>query len=753
MDTNTVNFTTSKSKPSLMAMAVTATLPLSLASVAQAESTEVVELPKAEITAAAQDNYKVDKSTSIKYTQPLVDTPKSITVIPGSLMKDRNVDSLQEAIRTVPGISLAAGEGGAPTGDSMTIRGFSARNDILIDGVRDIAGYTRDIYNVEAVEVSKGPGSAVYGRGATGGSINLQTKTAKLDDFHDISLRGGTESDYRAQLDSNTSIGDKSALRINLLADDGEVAGRDHVENSKFGAAVSFATGIGKHSRFNINGDYQKQDNIPDYGIPWVQNYSTRDDRSNADWLEPSAGGKPPVDFDNFYGNLHRDFEDIEAKSVTAKYEYDLDHSTMIRLLGRVGTVERQSIITAPRFPYTTIDDVRVYGNPEGVITMADEKTRDTKDSLAVVQLDLVGSYKTGAIQHDIVTGVELAREKFERWNYIDIVDDNLDSTPVYNDLYNPDPNLAFTGRYGRGEKSDKATGQTTAFYVFDTLTLTPEWQVSLGGRYDIFDTEYYYELDGDDPSVKLDAKDSVFSWNLGVVYKIAPNGTVYIGAGSSFSPSADDLTASSRGNNADLDPEETISYELGTKWELVKGRVFTSAAIFRTEKTHARTDDPFASDSRDETLDGKQRVDGLEVSIAGQVTDELNITAAYTFQDSEVVKAAGDDQVQEGAELARTPEHSFSVWSRYDITHQFAVGLGAQYVGERFNSTDPGGREKADDYLLFDMMLSYQINELWSVQLNGSNLTDEDYISELGGGHFVPGQGRYLSLSTAYRF
>ncbi len=699
------------------------------------------ELPTSQASVRSESSYKVDESTSPKYTQPLLDTAKTITVIPQSVMKDRNVDSLRDALRNVPGISLAAGEGGTPTGDQMSIRGFDARNNITVDGVRDIAGYTRDTYNVEAVEVAKGPSSAVYGRGAAGGSVNLQTKTAKLDEFNDVNLRAGSESDYRAQLDSNVRLGETTALRVNLLADDGEVAGRDEVENSKNAVALSFATGLGTDSRLTVNADYQKQDNLPDYGLPWV-----RAGRDTVAALEPYEGKAPPVDYRNFYGNTHRDFEDIKAQSLTATYEKDLNQSTTLRLLGRTGSVERQSIVNAPRFEDqgTSTD-----------IGLDHQKTRDTEDSLKVLQLDLIGQYQTGAITHDLVAGVEFAEEKFQRWNYTAVVADNLADTPVLVDLYNPDPNIAFTGRYARTGKDEHATGDTKAFYIFDTLTLNPQWELSLGLRYDTFDIDYAYDLSEAEPA-KVDAEAKELSWNLGIVYKPAENGSIYFGAGNSFIPTSIDLTPSTRGNSVSLDPEKTVSYELGTKWELLDGRLFTSAAIFRTEKTDALTDAPddfFADDNgRFDVLEGEQRVDGLELSAAGQITEQLGITAAYTFQDSKVVKALGDDAELIGSELGGTPEHSFSLWGRYDITSQLAFGLGAQYIGDRYNrtSTTPS---QADDYLVWDMLVSYQISDQWGVQLNGSNLTDEAYEDQLGGGHFIPGEGRYFSLSTSYAF
>lgn len=725
-------------KRSALALAVSSALPLSAMA-----ADDVRELPATQAQTKSEDSYVVSESTLPKYTQPLLDTAKTISVVPQSVMQDRNVDSLRDALRNVPGISMAAGEGGQPTGDNMSIRGFSARTDIMIDGVRDIAGYSRDTFNIEAVEVAKGPGSAVYGRGSTGGSINLQQKTAKLENANNASLRLGSEGDYRAQLDSNMALGDTSAVRVNLMKHDSDVAGRDEVFNSAVAGAVSFATGLGTDSRFTANVDIQNQDNMPDYGLPWVGNGT-----SPTAELASEEGTAPDVDYSNFYGNVDRDFEEIDAKSLTLKYEKDLNDATTLRALVRTGSVERQSVITAPRF--NSIGD-------STDVRQRSPKTRDTKDSLTVAQFDVIGRYMTGSVQHDVVAGVEVFKEKSERWNFDDNGTDNLDVDQVVVDLYNPDNNIAYTGTYSRGDKTAKAEGDTKAIYVFDTLTLNEQWEVSLGGRYDSFSTEYYYQLaDDTDPNAKTKRDDSVFSWNAGVVYKPAKNGSIYAAVGTSFNPSAEGLTSiSSRSLYLeDLDPEKTSSYELGTKWQLFDGKAFVSAALFRTEKTDARTDDDLTTDdTRDESLNGKQRVDGLELSVAGEITDAISVSAAYTYMDSEVVNAEGADAASEGYELPRTPKSSASAWGRYQITDKLAAGLGAEYMGKRYNSSVPASREYADDYLIFDMMVSYQVNEQWGVQMNGSNLTDVEYIDLLGGGHAVPGEGRYVSLSTNFSF
>ena len=736
---------------SALTLAMATALPLSNA-VAQ----DAQQLPTAKATAQTEDSYKVDNSTSVKYTQPLLDTAKSITVIPASVMRDRNVNSLRDALRNVPGISMAAGEGGAPTGDSMTIRGFDATDDITIDGVRDIAGYTRDVYNVEAVEVAKGPGSAVYGRGSTGGNINLQSKTAKLDDFVDVGLSLGTASDYRAKVDANITLGETTALRINALSDDGGVAGRDEVENSTNAIALSLATGIQTKSRFSVQAEYQVQDNLPDYGLPWVTNYSGRDDRILTDELASLEGLAPNVDFSNFYGSVERDFEDITAQSITLKYEYDLNENTILRALARTGSVERLSIVNAPRFTYVTNDEgVRVYGDGDQV-TLGGEKTRDTLDSLTVVQFDVLGQYQTGDILHDVVAGTEFYSQQFERWNFDDDGSDNFDTTPVTVDLINPNNTVAYTGTYTRTGKDQDATGNTTAFYVFDTMTFNPQWELSIGLRYDMFDTELSDGISDDEP-LNYTTEDNIFSWSTGLVYKPTPSSSIYFGAGTSANPAAEDLTVGTNGNADTIDPETTTSYELGAKWELYEGKLFASAAIFRTDKKNVYTDaadDFFAEDDGNfNTLNGHQRVDGLELSIAGQVTDELSITAGYTFQDGTVINAENDDATDIGNELPRVAEHSYSIWARYDLSDQVAFGFGTQYMGERYNNAEVAARETAEDYLIFDMMASYQINDKWSAQLNGSNLTDEEYVDQIGGGHFIPGAGRYFSVSTTYSF
>lgn len=719
-----------------------------------AKQEQATQLPGLTVVDQGGESYIIKKAESFKYSQPLLETPKTLIVIPESLMQDRGADNLRDALRSVPGISMAAGEGGQPTGDSMTIRGFSARTDIFVDGIRDIAGYSRDIYNTEVIEVSKGPGSSVTGRGSVGGTINLVKKTARLDNFTNVGVVAGSESDYRLTVDTNHSLGENSAFRFNALTTDGGVAGRDEVENAMNAIAVSVSTGLETSTRFTLNAEYQIQDRLPDFGLPWVPNYSDRADREIHDDLKPHEGGPPPVSFDNFYGNVHRDFEDIEATSLTGHVEKDLSDNSMLYLRAKYSMVERQSIMTAPRFVSTQIGDVSVFGPDE--IRLSSPKTRDQETTMAALQLAYVATVEAGGFTHEFSIGTEYFVEREERWQISDNDTDNLKD--VTNSLQNPNPFLPFSGSYDRVGPSNEAESTTLAFYIFNTMTLSPTWEVSAGLRHENYASDA--QIDFDDPTKKLSRDDDMLSWNLGVVNKIRDNGTIYASVGKSFNPSAEDLTASSRGNEIDLEPEESIGIEIGTKWELMDEKLFVSAALFNTLKTNARSDDPFRGDdnsrsaeSRAETLSGEQRVTGLELSAFGQITPQLSIAGGYTYQDSEVVKATGDDAAFIGAELARTPNHSLSLWSSYSFSDKLVAGLGTEYVSEQFNSFRPGSREEADAYLLIDAMVAYQMNNKILLQFNVANIADERYAGLVGGGHFVPGEGRYFSLAAKFLF
>ncbi|MFH1499756.1 MAG: TonB-dependent siderophore receptor [Verrucomicrobiota bacterium] len=604
-----------------------------------------VALPEVKVEAARQP-----KLSSPKFTAPLLDTPQTVTVISREVFEQQGATTLRDVLRNTPGITFQAGEGGTASGDQMTIRGFSARNDILVDGVRDAGTYTRDAFNLEQVEVAKGPSSTNTGRGATGASINLVTKTPKLDNTRQASLGIGNADYRRATLDVNQTVSDTTAVRVNALWQEAGVPGRDVVENNQWAFAPSVAFGLGTDTRATVSYQHLEQDNIPDYGIPWVPTTSTNP-------AIGTPGGRPNVDQSNWYGLLDRDFEDIVNDTVGLNLERDLTPDMTLSNHTRFGRTERDSVITAPRFLVTG-------GVVQPQIRRSDEKVRDQVDDILANNLNLSASVITGPLDHAISTGVELSRERSKAYSWAPTVAPDP-ANPT--DLFNPDPtdpNLAPLAPTGAVSTSD---ADTLGLYLMDTIELNEHWQIVGGVRWDRFDIDYTNAA-----GASFSRVDEVFSYKGGLIFKPVPNGSVFIGHGTSFTPSGDGLTLSA--TNSVLAPEEARSTEIGTKWDLFDRRLSLSAALFRTDKINAQSRDPITNVT---SLAGDQRVQGLELGVSGFVTRHWNVFAGYAYQDSEVLSSANATEI--GSALARTPEHSLNLWTAYELPFGLTVGGGAQ--------------------------------------------------------------------------
>lgn len=669
-----------------------------------------------------QESYKAETLQSPLRTAPLLDTPQTINVITEELIQDREATTLRDVLRNVPGISMQAGEGGTPPGDQMSIRGFSARTDIFIDGVRDFGGYSRDPFNLEQVEVAKGPSGSFTGRGSTGGTINLVSKTPTEHDFVMGSVGVGSGEYQRTTLDLNHKVAEHAGVRLNIMQHEQNIAGRDEVYSNREGFAPSIGFGLGTDTRLTVSYLHMTQDNMPDYGIPWVPDSNT---------ALPNDVNKPaPVNYDNFYGLVDRDYESIQNDLFTVEFSKDLSDTLTVRNLTRYGETHRDFVATAPRFTSATSTDIR----------RSDDKNRDQHDQVMANQTDLTFSFLTGDIGHTLVSGVEYVREFEENRFRAASGPDSPDT-----DLYNPNPNDPYTeALVYTGEKAE-STAYTTGVFIGDTLDLSEQWQLNLGARYDKFKVKYW-------TSTIQRQTDEMLSWRTGVVFKPAPNGSIYAGYGVSYNPSAEGLTlndGSGRGSaTLGVDPEENNSFEVGTKWELADNRLLVTAAVFRTDKTNARTTDP-ADPNNIYVLEGKQRVDGLELGTTGNITDAWQVSAGYTYMHSEVISSGEADEV--GKEVSNTPENSVSLWTTYRVLPAVTVGAGAQYVDDRFSNND--NARIAPDYLVYDAMASWELNRNFTVRLNVKNLTDEDYIDQVGGGHVVPGEGRLAIASVDFGF
>jgi catecholate siderophore receptor len=680
-------------------------------------------LPEVLVTGEQDDSaYKPNSLSTPNFDVPLRDIPQVINVIPQAVMEDQNVTSLRDALRNVSGISIQAGEGGFPAGDNLSIRGFNARTDMFIDGVRDFGGYSRDPFYLESVEVTKGPSSTSAGRGSTGGFINLVTKKPHLKEAYGGTVGYGTDDYTRLTLDVNQPIKDEripgAAFRFNALWHEADTPGREEVYNSRWGVAPSWAFGLGTDTQVYFNYFHLSQDNIPDYGIPWVPNTNIP--------LSNFSDKAPPVSFDNFYGLLDRDYEETYTDLISGTVEHTFNDSLSLRNHTQYGQTVRDSIISAPRF--ANITTTAINRNPQ---------SRDQIDAIIANTTDLTVEFDTWWVKHRLVPGVTISRESSE--NYPRTI-----SAAPQADLFDPNPFDPYGGTISSSTTSNKANAYSYSLYVFDTATLNEQWQLLGGLRYEHFAVDFQPTV-----GAEIGRSDDMVSGRGGVVYKPVPEGSIYTGFGNSYNPSSEGLTLSTSGTSAasaQLPPEENFSFEVGTKWELLGGKLGVNAAGFLNQKTNARTEDP--ADTTDIlVLEGEQEIIGFELGAAGNITKEWSIYGGYTFLCSEITSSKNPAEV--GKQLSNTPEHSLSLWTAYELPWNFEAGAGVQFVDDRFNNNT--NQRKAPEYHVVDAMLGYEVNKNVTIRLNVYNLADERYIDRVGGGHFIPGPGRSATVTTSF--
>jgi catecholate siderophore receptor len=751
-------------KPRLLASAIG--VALSAASAAQmaqaAENTDAkpsgnaISLGATSINgeAAADNSYQVEKSASVKYTAPLVDTPRSVTVIPQQVIKDTAALTLQDALRTVPGITFGAGEGGNPQGDRPIIRGFDAQGDTYIDGVRDTGAQSREIFDIESIEVSKGPNSTMGGRGSAGGSLNLVSKLPKDYDFLDGGFTYGSDQTRRYTLDVNRKFLDNAAFRLNLMNHEQNVAGRDSVNNDRWGVAPSLTFGLGTENRLNLSYYHMESDDLPDSGIPYGYGSPTATAHVHD---KPNDGG----DSNNFYGLNGRDFRKTRADISTISFEHDFSDTMTLKNTLRHGNTGQDYILTQP-------DDSQRNVNRFGTVWRR-ANTRVSNTETTTNQTDLFGQFNALGFKHSYSTGLEITREKSRVSGYTVNANGvplptNCTPTGAGNNvvgnctsLSNPNPDDAFGGNVARNRTTTETSANTRSLYAFDTIELTPQWLLNLGGRYDSFD------VTANSPSVHASSDKNFWNWQAGLTWKPADNGSIYASFATSATPPGGLVGEGSDGNpltagtaTSDLEPETTKNYEMGTKWDVLNERISLTAAIFRTEKDNTRV----LVNTGTYQNAGKSRVDGVELSASGKITEKWQVFAGYSYLDSELVDAglAGRNGVvsgaasQSGNEMPNTPKNSATLWTTYQLTPKFSVGGGAFYVDDVWGDT--GNTTYVPSYTRYDAMAAYKLNKNLDFQVNVQNLTDKTYYDKAFTTHFAnQAAGRTVLFSTNFHF
>ena len=752
-------------KATQLAALIAAAIPV--LAVAEEQKGEL-SLPAISVSDTAQaPSYKASRSANDKMTEDLLDTPKTVQVIKKEMLQEQGASNLMEALRNTPGITMQLGENGnTAAGDTFMMRGFSTQTSTFVDGIRDLGAVSRDVFNLEQVEVVKGAAGSDIGRGASSGYINLVSKLPTLEDSISGTLGYGTADKAAMTADINQTMSQGSALRLNLMRRDGGVDGRDTVENSSYAVAPAVAFGLDGDTRLYVYSQHVRQENIPDGGIPTIG----MDGFYNAD-ARLNVGGK--VDEDNFYGSTG-DYEDVDADMLTVKLEHDLNDVTTVRNTSRIGKTTTDRILTG----VNTLS-ANNSNDPSNWTVSRSRQLTDQENEIAANQTNLSTEFFTFGLRNTLATGVEFMRESQRTepgataLQLIDGVTYAAVALPNAN-LYDPNAHDVMGKPYKTGVYSDGTT-DTAALYAFDTLHLNEQWSVNAGVRFE------HYRTDSKGASLvsiagtpatndylltpyDLDSSDDLTSWNTGVVYKPAVNGSIYLSYANSLTPPGSGNFALSTSESSDsqpnLDPQETEHVELGTKWDLLDERLNLTAAVYRTENTNQVSYDAL-SDSYQQ--DGKIRVTSVELGMVGQITNFWQVSAGIASMDTkqlDQVSRSNAGVITENTGVRWSPDLTATLWTSYTLG-DLTLGGGARYVSDQDRLIAEGADKSTTNmpeipsYWVADAMAAYRLNKNVNLRLNVYNLFDEEYISTLNnsGARMVLGTPRSAMMTTEFSF
>jgi len=631
-----------------------------------------------------------DAQTGPKQVAPLVNTPKSIVVLDKSVIEQTGSASLQDALRTVPGITFGAAEGGNPIGDRPFIRGFDSQGSIYVDGVRDLASQTREVFAVDSVQIVRGSDSTLGGRGSAGGTINILSKLPVLDTFAQASASYGNGDYKRITGDVNYKLADTIAVRLEGMWHDQDVVDRDAIWSRRWGFAPSVSIGLGTPTRLTASYYQMESHELPDSGIPYLYvcsatvcnapagNVFTTPAQGNITLLD---GTKGYVSRSAFYGLKDRDFRDSKTQQAMIRAEHDFG-SVTLRNTARYSYASQAYSFLLP-------DDSNgdVYGLPAIAPGTVNKTTGGTKltgggyvwrrantrygyDQSIIDQTDLSGTFQTGSVKHSFALGTEFSWEKTRRGAFVlatgSTISPRCDTVTLARyyctSLFNPNPNDPWTNYTsdtstvqapivkGAPNTETQNDASTQAAYAFDSITLTPSLILNLGLRYDRFHQVVTPPFVAGGTAIQLARTDSLFNWQAGLVFKPTKETSLYasyataatppnslLGEGREDNAVAVPTTNTQATNQALLDAlkvQKTRTWEVGAKASLFHEKLALGLAVFQTEIQNARV----TSDQNTVAFIGQTRIRGVEFTASGQITDKWSVFGGYTFLDAKIV-------------------------------------------------------------------------------------------------------------------
>ena len=686
-----------------------------------------------------KDTLRATETQIGKGTQKLRDIPQSVTVVTEKLIDDRNLDTLKEVLKNTGGISFLAAEGGE---EDIKLRGFSlqATGDVFVDGLRDPAFYDRDTFNFDRVELLRGSASMLFGRGSTGGAVNMVNKVPRLIDENQVDLTLGSHDYKRAVGDFNIKTGESAALRLGAMVTEADNNGAGSSIDKK-GMSAAYRWGIGERDEFSASVYHLDNNNGINYGLPWIKP-TAQSDVSTTTML--------PLGPEAYYG-MASDYSDGSASTLTLSHIHRFDNQNSLTTKVRRGAYTRDQRSGAVRLCRSTVSATTgLTSNADCPSTVAlDTFGPDTKltrgnhtkiQDLDTVyaQSDFSGKFDALGFSHELQAGVDVAREEKIVFAASAVTKPRITVGTADDGAWIDEGARTLT-------TSSQYVSQGYGAYVQDLVQIAPMWKLLGGLRYDNLTGDYDSYTGNSAGSYQM--KVSEWSKRVGVLFQPSARQSYHFSAATSFNTSGDAYSLSA--SNQDVPPEQSINLELGAKLDSADGNFTTRLAVFRSTKLHERNTDP---DVDLVTLSGKRHVAGFETDITGRLSPQWEVYGSYMWMPVANIDIGVAGSEGQGTRPSLTPEHSGTVWTTYRLTPRFRVGAGLNFRGKQTPNRNPGW--EADAYVTGDLMAEYTFDfERIVLKANLTNVTDKLYADQLYSGHYIPGAGRTLQVTASFKF
>ncbi len=691
-----------------------------------------------------KDSIRATETAIGKGKQLLRDIPQSVTVVTEKLMDDRNLDTMKEVLKTTGGISFLAAEGGE---EDIRLRGFALQStgDVFVDGMRDPAFYDRDTFALDRVEVLRGSASLLFGRGSTGGAVNMVNKVPRLIDEHQVDLTVGSHGYKRVVGDFNIQTSDNAALRLNAMATQADNNGAGSSIDKK-GIAATYRHGIGERDEFSASLYHLDNQNGMNYGMPWIRPTTAS---------PASATTVLPLDPSAYYG-MASDRNAGQATHVTLSHTHRFDRDNEITTKVRKGAYERDQRAGTVRFgaaatqPGGAAVSLATFG-PNTVITRGTQLKVQNLDNL-YAQSDFSGKFEALGFKHELQAGADFAQEEKVVFGALSAAQGGVVLTKPTTTVGRENDGASINESLRTLRETSRYKSKGFGLYVQDLVQVAPNWKVLAGLRYDHLTGDYAtYAIPnnaaGPVTTTSYRMKVSEVSKRLGVLYQPNALHSYHASAATSFNTSGDAYSLGA--TNVNTPPEQAINVEFGGKLDSADRQWTTRFALFRSTKLHERNTDPLVNLV---TLSGKRHVAGAEVDVTGRLSRKWEVFGSYMWMPVANIDEGVAGSEGQGTRPSLTPYHSGTVWTTYQLTPQLRVGGGLNFRGRQTPNRNPGW--EVPSWVTADLMAEYKFDfDRLTIKANLTNITNKLCADSLYSGHYIPGAGRMLQVTANIRF